>query len=433
MRPAVLNVLTWALMATSATVAQEAGTDVAEAVARLAAAQRAAIAQAPGLRALVAGFETDAADRRREAASGSPYVEWQSEGLGGSGRQPNGADYLRVGTPFNLPGQIGRARALVRSADAWQDDAATAAGLATAAETAKRWIAVAAALEREALQRARLERLDEALNLQEARYQLGEIAGSEVRQLDLEHVGQSSRLALVRAERAAAEAALAELCGDACGEVRIGDLGNLAAASRTPGVATIDDERLAAGPFLRRARSDSELAQAAADLVRATAWGRGEIEAEWERVPALEGMPSFDAWGFRVAVPLPIGVAGHREREAARARADRASAELEAARRQARRTVVETFASAEGAAARLRALEPAVEELPFTDRSLAEQFRLGAISYLAYIDGLNRFDSIVGETIDARAALLLARLELALTLGDTSVFPLPATAVHEED
>ncbi len=65
--------------------------------------------------------------------------------------------------------------------------------------------------------------------------------------------------------------------------------------------------------------------------------------------------------------------------------------------------------------------------------SLAEQFRLGAISYLAYIDGLSRFDRIVEETIDARRTLLLARLDLAVLLGDSSIFPLPDPVAHEED
>ena len=66
-----------------------------------------------------------------------------------------------------------------------------------------------------------------------------------------------------------------------------------------------------------------------------------------------------------------------------------------------------------------------MDELPELVHSMAEQFRLGAISYLAYIDGLSRFDRIVEETIDARSTLLRARLELAVLLGDPSIFPLP--------
>ncbi len=65
--------------------------------------------------------------------------------------------------------------------------------------------------------------------------------------------------------------------------------------------------------------------------------------------------------------------------------------------------------------------------------SLAEQFRLGAISYLAYIDGLSRFDRIVEETIDARKTLLQAQLDLAVLLGDSTIFPLPDPVAHEED
>jgi outer membrane protein TolC len=427
----LVSTLAFAVGMTDPTAASDAAaSDVAT---RLVAAQRAAIAQAPGLLATRSELAAEAAAYRLEAASGSPYVEWQSEGLSGSGRQANATDYLRLGTPFNLPGQIGRARALVRSAGGWVGDAVITADLTVAAETSRRWLAVAVAVEREALSSARLERLDAALNLQEARYQLGEIAGTEVRQLDLEHVGESSRLASIRGELAVAEAALHELCGDDCGEVRHGDLESLVAASRTPEGSSVSDDVLAAGPLLRRSASEAELARNAADLIAATAWGRAEVEAEWERVPAVDGMPSFDAWGLRVSVPLPVGAAGHRQRELARARANQALAELEASWRQVRRSLAEELAVADGAAARLRALEPALGELDFTDHSLAEQFRLGAISYLAYIDGLSRFDRIIEQAIDARLALVGARLELAVLLGDPLIFPLPEIAACEED
>jgi outer membrane protein TolC len=402
-------------------------------VVRLRSTQAAALAGSPAFRARRAELEATAAESRIEAVSGSPYLEWQSEGLGGSGRQPNAADYLRVGTPFNLPGQIGRARDLVRRAESWLSTATNVASIQTVAEASRRWLALAGLVELEALSRARLERLDAALNLQEARYQLGEIAGAEVRQIDLEHVSESSRLADVRSRRIAAEAALTELCGSGWSEVRDGDLAALVEATKTPDAVRLSDEGLELGPVFELYEGDAELARANAELAAATAWGRAEIEAEWERVPAVEGMPSYDAWGFRVAVPLPIGAAGHRQREQARARVDQAGAELEAARLRVRRSAEAAFADAEGALQRLRALEPALEDLAFVDHSLGEQFRLGAISYLAYIDGLSRFDRIVEEAIRARLALLEARLELALLLGDPAVFPMTVRSPEEEN
>jgi outer membrane protein TolC len=402
---------------------------------RLEAAQRVALAEFPGLRAEREGLTAEAAAIRGEAASGPPFLEWQSEGLGGDlSRRPNAADYLRVGTPFNFPGQIGKARSLVRNADSWVETARNVASLGAAAEASRRWLDVAAMLELEALSQARLRRLDEALNLQEARYQLGEIAGTEVRQLDLEHINETSRLATVRAEREAAEAALRELCGNGWGAVRRGDLEALTVVSKTPEEGTaFTIEELAAGPVLRLASGDAELERSAADLASATAWGRAEVEAEWERVPAVDGLPGFDAWGFRLTVPLPLGAAGHRQREEARARADAADASLDATRREVLRAAEESLAVARGATDRLRALEPAMTDLPVAVHSLAEQFRLGAISYLAYIDGLSRFDRIVEETVDARRTLLRARLDLALLLGDRTIFPLPDPIADEEE
>ena len=402
-------------------------------IARLIAAQEAAMGEYPGLMARQAEVTAEAAALRGEAAAGPPFLEWQSEGLGGSSRKPNAADYLRVGTPFNFPGQIGKARALVRNAEGWVVAARDVAGLAAAAEAGRRWIDVAASLELAALSEARLSRLDDALNLLEARYQLGEIAGTEVRQLDLEHVGESSRLASLQAEVKAARAALRELCGSGWGTVLPGDLEVLTRASTTPGSVTLADNELADGPILRLASDDAALQRSASDLLSSTAWGRAEVEAEWERVPAMDGMPGFDAWGFRLTVPLPLGAAGHRQREQARARADAADASLDRARREVLRSAEGALAVAEGAANRLRALEPAMDELPELVHSMAEQFRLGAISYLAYIDGLSRFDRIVEETIDARSTLLRARLELAVLLGDPSIFPLPDRGADVEE
>ena len=66
-----------------------------------------------------------------------------------------------------------------------------------------------------------------------------------------------------------------------------------------------------------------------------------------------------------------------------------------------------------------------------TERSLTEQFRLGTISYLVYFDALSRLDDVVLQNIDARRALLEARLELAVVLFDFSLFPLPEPSLED--
>ena len=77
------------------------------------------------------------------------------------------------------------------------------------------------------------------------------------------------------------------------------------------------------------------------------------------------------------------------------------------------------------ASERLRETESVRKRLPRTERSLNEQFRLGAISYLVFIDGLARLDDLRLQRIKAYETLLHARLELAMVLGDPSLFPLP--------
>ncbi|MGD8439230.1 MAG: TolC family protein [Holophagae bacterium] len=420
-------------LAATVGAAAEPGTVVADTVGRLIETQRHALAEFPGLQAERARLAAEAAGRRLEAAAGTPYFQLQSEGVSRSGRQPNAADYLRVGSPFNFPGQISKARSVVRSTEAWLGWAEEEAVVAAVAEVARRWVDLAAAVELEALSSARLERLDAALSLQEARFQLGEIAGTEVRQLELEHVNQSSRVAAVRGDVDRARAAVRELCGaGVVVDVRSGDLEALTMASTTPADAARSVDQLAAGPVLRRAEGQAELERRTAQLVSATAWGRAGIDLEWERIPSFAGQPGFDALGVQLTLPLPLGAAGHRQREQARARADAADASLELATREVVRSAEEALATARGASDRLQALEPALDELSDNDHALAEQFRLGAISYLAYIDGLNRFDRLVEEAIDARRSLLRARLELAVLLGDRSVFPLTEVGRDEE-
>jgi outer membrane protein TolC len=84
------------------------------------------------------------------------------------------------------------------------------------------------------------------------------------------------------------------------------------------------------------------------------------------------------------------------------------------------------LATARGAEAALQELGPTLAEVGATGLSLSEQFRLGAISYLVYLDGFSRLDQVLQEAIDARHALLLARLELAGITGTDVFFPLPA-------
>jgi outer membrane protein TolC len=403
------------------------------AIDRLRASQDRALETAPMLAARLHELEGLGSAVRSERSPGTPYVEWQSEGFGsGFERNFNAQDTLRFGSPFNFPGHSRAGRRLQEITEEWTDAGRTAARIEISTEVGQRWLDLAAAIDRSAVVRDRLARLDGALALQEAKFQLGEVAGTDVAQLDLEHVRESSRLADLDREVAVLRARLRELCGGGCREPIEGDLGELVRVTLTPERESVTGEAVTAGPLFRTAHGEAEAERIRSELVSATAFGRPLIEAEWERVPTIEGLPGFDAWGFRLSVPLPIGGAGRHLRAAAKADGAAASARAAGVRRHVEQRRDSLLAVAEGAASRLTALRTALADLEGIEHSLSEQFRLGAIRYLVYIDGLSRLDEVRLETISARGQLLRSRLELAALLGDGSVFPVCAD-VPEED
>lgn len=394
------------------------------AVARILAAQEAALGASTDLELERRSAEADAASRRAGAAVLAPYAEWQQEGFDGfDGRLPNALDTLRLGTPVVYPWQLGAARSAVAAADLSLELGSVAAARRTAAQVAGLWVELAALEERAAVADARLARLDAALSLQESRFQLGEVAGAEVLQLDLEHVRATSQREALGAEGGRLRAELGRWCGSAPPAPLVGDLEALAAVPSAPldlaAVGPLDETLLVSASAAAAAAMAAEAA-----VAEGAAWGRPELELEWERVPSLEGVEGFEGWGFRVMVPLPLGSAGSRQQTAARAEAERAAAAARAERVDLESRLAAAKAIAAAAERRLSALRPVLERLPAAEHSLAEQFRLGAISYLVYIDGLGRLDDLQLESIEARAELLQARLELALLLDDARPFPL---------
>jgi len=332
------------------------------------------------------------AEARSEAAAINPYVEWQSEGLG-SDRTLNAQDSLRIGTPFNFFGQMGPARDLARTTEEGLVVIQRAAVWSTAVEATRRWLDLAAAMERLQVRRARLERLDTALALLEARHQLGEVAGTEVAQLDLEHTDAASLVAAAHAQVEGLRQAVAELCGAGYPDPRLGDLKALAAATRSPDSSEIYDEALALGVPMQDANTEADIEKSRARMAAAAAWGRPLIEAEWEH--------------FAMA-----------------SRQSAARGSLSSARA--------ALAVAEGAEARLITVASAVRDLPRIEESLFAQFRLGALTYLEYVYGMVRHDDLLLTAINAHADLLLARLQLSYQLNDPSVFPTATFSTGED-
>jgi outer membrane protein TolC len=167
--------------------------------------------------------------------------------------------------------------------------------------------------------------------------------------------------------------------------------------------------------------------------VAATAFGRPVAGVEWERIPSIAGAPSCDAFGVALAVPLPFGRAGRQLKAAAHAEAAAREERAEGVRREFVRRTRVARSDAEAAMTRLTALNIAMSELERIESSLDQQFRLGATSYLVYLDGLNRLDDVRLEAIAAREQLLLARLELAAIVADAAVFPIPLQDQEEQE
>lgn len=412
--------------------ARAQGPPPADAVARLLAATRAAVARAPEVDAARALADALRAGAAAEGAAGGPYTEFQQEGIGpGWDDQPNALTSVRLGVPFNLPWQASAARDLRRAAD----DAAVAelavADVAIVARAASLWLELAAAEARFEVARRARERLDLALALHEERYTLGEVAGFDVAQLDLEQVRAAGEESVGGAERDRLAAALRRLAGEGAPPPLAGDLALLVDAIIVATVAEVGLESLEGAPEVVAASRYQVAAEARRELVATTAWGRLEAEAEWEHVPSLGGDDGFDALGLRLNVPLPMGRAVGAARAEAAAAARLATAAARLAGRRVADAVDADLAAVTSAERRLSALEPILERLPQAERSLAEQFRLGAQSYLVYLDGMARFDDVRLDAVAARHDLLQARLRLAATLSRPDLFPLPDPVLEE--
>jgi outer membrane protein TolC len=384
----------------------------------------------PSLRALEAGLEAEQASAQLLANPGSPYATLDFEGIEGSlDRAPNAGNYLRFGLPFNGPGQGRRSRSLVEGTRLYAASAARVAALELGARAAADWLDLAAAGDRLAVRRAQLGRLEKAVALQRRRVELGELAGAALVPLELERVRQVSLVQELEAQRSFLEAAIEELTGGPFPPPAPGDL-VLLRAEIGPFVwdEVVLDGRLSASPYVERSGHEVERTRLAGEQGKAIVRGRPTLELSWENFPPLEGLESYNSLGFALNVPLPLGKLEKRQQAEAEARVRQSEAEAEALQREIRARVRRWARTAEAASRSLEATESLEAELPLIDHSLDEQFRLGAIDYLVYLDGLARLDEIRIRSIDARVGELRARLALAGLLSDPALFPLPDPA-----
>lgn len=400
---------------------------------RLLATERATVDTSPHLAALHAAVHARVAETQATAAAGTPYMELQQEGVGsGFTWELNAQTTLRIGTPFNLPSQ-GRARRDLRSAAGqWSTAAYQAAVLESTREVGLRWLDLAAVEERLAIGRRRLSRLERALDLERVRLDLGEVAGTDVTQIELAWAGVMSMVKRLESDRKTALEALRQYCADRCVLPEAGDLQDLVPLTSTLQVDGDSTTVLERSPLWRTPSLRADVDRGSARVMEASAWGRPEAELEWEHVPGLEGLPSYDAFGMRLRFPLPTGSSGSKTREAARARMLEAEAGLRLERVRMKTRLESALTAARSAEETLAQLEPVVLKVEGSEHSLAEQFRLGAISYLVYMDGVSRFDEVQLQAVDARRSLLGSRLELAVLGADSSCFPIPELPTAQE-
>lgn len=388
------------------------------------AAMQAAVDGAPLIALQESRLGAEVATLRAEAGAGTPVLSWQSEGIGGGfDRDPNAVDYLRFSLPFHRPWTLGTMRDLREATGNWLETGQRATALEVAALAGRRWLDLAAAKARHELAVARLERLDRAMAIQRKRFELGEISGSERRQVELAHASEAASLEQAAARLLTVRREVEFLVPGGLPDPEAEDLEALVGASSR---ATHSAGSLVAeSPVLQLASTRAEVAELEAKRQQRAAWGEPEVEVEWERIPELGVVESYDSFGFRLSIPLPLGRQGHQRQLASEMTYQAANAEHDLMQQRMAVRLETALATVKGAEAALEALAPSLAEVSSTERSLSEQFRLGAISYLIYLDGFNRLDDVLRSAIEARHVLLMARLELAEITGTDAYFPLP--------
>jgi outer membrane protein TolC len=185
------------------------------------------------------------------------------------------------------------------------------------------------------------------------------------------------------------------------------------------------DTGLDGSPWLEASAGESERRRLEGKQAGRTAFGRPELEVTYAHAPTIGELESFESLGLRLHVPLPLGQARKRHNAQSAAEVRRAEAHERQTRRILESRWIAARTRAEQAAATLDSLKEIEEAIGDPEHSVVQQYRLGVISYLAYLDGLERLDSVRLQVIDTRQSLLRARLELAVLTGDAAVFPLP--------
>ncbi len=265
----------------------------------------------PDLVESLSRLDAEAAFDQSFRGVGSPYVQFQMEGIGsGFDPQPNAQRNLRVGTPFDLPWHFSKSRKLGGGLEDWQGSAAEVARLQVAQHVTVAWLRLAAVEEMIGVEERRLNRMDQAVRLQSERFSLGEVAGMEVMQLELQRAQDASILRALQAQQRAMQAAIRQLAGDGVALPALGDLPALADDLPPWSIGWEGEgveDKVKRGPYFSSLDRRTEKELLLSDLMSATAWGRPEIQVEWEHIPACRRAPILRCVWFQLVRSVAFG------------------------------------------------------------------------------------------------------------------------------
>ena len=200
------------------------------------ATMQVAVEDAPLIALQLSQLGAEVATVRSQSGAGAPILTWQSQGIGGGfQRNLNATDFVRLSLPFNKPWHIGANHDLREAAGRWLESGQRVTALEVAGLAGRRWLDRAAATARQGLAEARLERLGKALTIQQKRFDLGEISGSERQQVELEHAQETAMLRQAEALRLAVQRELESLAPGGFPSPVTDDLKALVESTMSPG------------------------------------------------------------------------------------------------------------------------------------------------------------------------------------------------------
>lgn len=420
-------------MAQELVQAEETKTDASQ---RLMAVMLNAVPErSPALQVSAAANEAERLAAESETRGLEWMAEYQREGWSsGFDDQPNAAQYLRLGTSFLPFWNLKDARVMRRSAGELQRARDMFARQETAQELAELWLMLAAQVELGDLLGTRLERLNQAVEIEEKRLEFGEVAENQVIQLRLERLLCRSEVQQNQTQQAELRQQLLAKNVDASLLPRRGDLEGLysSAMDPLPSEDQLDELVSQRHRDVKLARFAAAHQQAASRLTRATAFGFPEAQVEWEQIPELDGAPSFDGFGVTLSVPLPLSKAGKQRAAASRIRARQAELEVDWVQKRVLANCRSEWRRAAETRDWLQQSRAEWETVEETQQSLAKQIQLGAVTFVEYIDALSRLDQVREQIVKFQMEGLMSRLRLAMVLGDGALFPLPEEMWKEQ-